>query len=240
MSMKNKRVVVLGGASGIGLSVAQAVVEGGGQPVIVSRRAESIEAACATLGHGAEGLTADLASEAGVIDLFVRIGAFDHLAFTAGEALMLSPLAEMDMELAHRFLETRFWGALTAAKHGAPLIRPGGSITFTSGLAGDRPPGAGWALGASVCAAMEGMTRALALELAPLRVNLVSPGFVRTPLWRDIEEEAREALFASAGAKLLTGRVGEAQEIAQAYLFLMESGFTTGQKLVLDGGGQLV
>jgi NAD(P)-dependent dehydrogenase (short-subunit alcohol dehydrogenase family) len=240
MAMQNKRVVVLGGTSGIGLSVAAAVAKAGGQPVVVSRRAESVAAALATLGGSAEGITADLSSEAAIADLFTRIGAFDHLAYTAGEALMLSPLAEMDMGVARQFMETRFWGAMTAAKYAVPMIRPGGSITFTSGLAGDRPPGAGWSLGASICAAMDGLTRALALELAPLRVNLVSPGFVRTPLWRDIEEEAREALFASAGAKLLTGRVGESQEIAEAYLFLMQSGFTTGHKLVLDGGGQLV
>lgn len=87
---------------------------------------------------------------------------------------------------------------------------------------------------------MDGLTRALALELAPLRVNLVSPGFVRTPLWREIENETREALFAEAGAKLPVGRIGEADEIAQAYLFLMQSGFTTGEMLALDGGGRLV
>jgi len=240
MVMQNKRVVILGGTSGIGFSVAEAVAAAGGQPVVVSRRPESVEVALATLGNGAEGMTADLSSEAAIADLFTRIGAFDHLAYTAGETLMLQPLANMDIATAHRFLETRFWGALTAAKYAVPMIRPGGSITFTSGVAGERPPGAGWSLGASICAAMDGLTRALALELAPLRVNLVSPGFVRTPLWRDIEEEAREALFASAGAKLLTGRVGEPQEIAQAYLFLMQSGFTTGHTLVLDGGGRLV
>jgi NAD(P)-dependent dehydrogenase (short-subunit alcohol dehydrogenase family) len=132
----------------------------------------------------------------------------------------------------------RYWGALTAAKHGAPQIRAGGSIVFTSGIAGARPR-AGWALGASICAAMEGLTRALAVELAPLRVNIVSPGFVRTPLWRNMSEADREAMYAAAGAKLPVGRVGEAADIAQAYLFLMQQGFATGQTLVVDGGGVL-
>lgn len=240
MTMQNKRVAVLGGTSGIGQAIAAAVLAEGGTPLVVSRNPESVAETCRRLGPAAQGFTADLASEREIADLFNRIGAFDHLAFTAGEPLLLQPLAAMDLATAHRFLETRFWGAITAAKHAAPVLAPGGSITFTSGIASDRPPGAGWALGASICAAMQGLTRALALELAPLRVNLVSPGFVRTPLWRDIETEAREALFASAGAKLPTGRIGEPEEIAQAYLFLMQSGFTTGETLVLDGGGRLV
>ncbi|HTI00351.1 MAG TPA: SDR family NAD(P)-dependent oxidoreductase, partial [Acidisoma sp.] len=117
MVMQNKRVVILGGTSGIGFSVAEAVAAAGGQPVVVSRRPESVEAALATLGNGAEGMTADLSSEAAIADLFTRIGAFDHLAYTAGETLMLQPLANMDIATAHRFLETRFWGALTAAKY---------------------------------------------------------------------------------------------------------------------------
>ena len=95
-------------------------------------------------------------------------------------------------------------------------------------------------MGASICTAMEGLTRALAVELAPTRVNLVIPGFVRTPLWRNIPEADREAIFAAAGAKLPVGRVGEAAEVAETYLFLMKQGFATGQSVVVDGGGVLV
>jgi NAD(P)-dependent dehydrogenase (short-subunit alcohol dehydrogenase family) len=87
---------------------------------------------------------------------------------------------------------------------------------------------------------MEGLTRALAVELAPLRVNIVSPGFVRTPLWRDMAEADREAMYAAAGAQLPVGRVGEAEDLAAAYIFLMSQGFATGQSIVVDGGGVLV
>jgi NAD(P)-dependent dehydrogenase (short-subunit alcohol dehydrogenase family) len=110
---------------------------------------------------------------------------------------------------------------------------------LTHGIAGARPQ-AGWAVSAAVCGAMEAMMRALAVELAPVRVNAVSPGFVRTPLWNPIPEPEREALFREAGKKLLTKRVGEAREIAEAYCYLMENAFTTGQTLVVDGGGVLV
>jgi NAD(P)-dependent dehydrogenase (short-subunit alcohol dehydrogenase family) len=239
MSLSGKRVVVLGGTSGIGLAVAEAAAREGAVSVVVSRDQSRVEAAVARLAAGAEGFAVDLTDEAAVEGLFGRIGPFDHLVFTAGEALQLGPLAEMSLAVGRQFFETRYWGALTAAKYGAPLIRPGGSIVFSSGAAGARPQ-PGWALGASICTAMEGLTRALAVELAPTRVNLVIPGFVRTPLWRNIPEADREAIFAAAGAKLPVGRVGEAAEVAETYVFLMRQGFATGQSVVVDGGGVLV
>jgi NAD(P)-dependent dehydrogenase (short-subunit alcohol dehydrogenase family) len=239
MSLTGKRVVVLGGTSGIGLAVAEAAAREGAQPVVVSRDPARVEAAVALLPAGAEGFAVDVTDEAAVKSLFERIGGFDHLVFTAGETLQLGALAEMSLAAGRQFFETRYWGAVTAAKYGAPLIRAGGSIVFSSGAAGARPQ-AGWALGASICTAMEGLTRALAVELAPIRVNLVTPGFVRTPLWRDIPEADREAMYTAAGAKLLVGRVGEAAELAETYVFLMRQGFATGQRFVVDGGGVLV
>jgi NAD(P)-dependent dehydrogenase (short-subunit alcohol dehydrogenase family) len=239
MDLNGKRVVVLGGTSGIGLAVAEAAARAGATPVVASSNPARVQAALAGLPEGTEGHTLDLLDEGAVRDFFARIGAFDHLVYTAGEALQIGPLAETALAGARTFFELRYWGALTAAKYGTPLIRPGGSIVFTSGIAGARPQ-AGWALGASICSAMEGLTRALAVELSPLRVNLVSPGFVRTPLWSNISEEQREAMYAAAGARLPVGRVGEAEELAEAYLFLMRQGFATGQTFVVDGGGVLV
>jgi NAD(P)-dependent dehydrogenase (short-subunit alcohol dehydrogenase family) len=98
----------------------------------------------------------------------------------------------------------------------------------------------GWTVAASICGAMEAFTRALAVELAPIRVNAVSPGFVRTPLWSNIAETQREDMYRDAGARLLVGRVGEADDIAQTYLYLMQNAFSTGQTVVVDGGGVLV
>lgn len=240
MTMNDKRVVIMGGTSGIGLAIAQAVQQAGGQSVVVSSRQFRVDAALRELGDRTEGHAADVRSEAAVQTLFERIGAYDHLVFTAGESLKFGMVADMAIEEARAFFETRYWGAYTAAKHGARSIRPGGSITFSSGIAGQRPPQAGWVLGASICAAIEGLTRALAIELKPLRVNIVSPGFVRTPLWSDIPEADREAMYTAAGEKLPVGRVGLPEDIASAYLFLMQQPFATGQTLIVDGGGSLV
>ncbi len=239
MTLTNKRVVVLGGTSGIGLAVAEAAAREGALPIVASSSAARVEAALARLPANAEGHTLDLQDEAAIRGFFDRVGAFDHLAYTAGDPLKLGPLAETQLDAARQFFQTRYWGALTAAKYGAPLIRPGGSIVFTSGTAAVRPR-AGWALGASICAAMEGLTRALAVELAPLRVNIIAPGFVRTPLWDGMDPAQRGAMIKAAGERLPVGRVGEADDIAEAYLFLMRQGYATGQVFTLDGGGALV
>lgn len=240
MELKDKRVVVLGGTSGIGLAVVEAAAREGAIPVVVSSNRAKVDAALARLPAAATGHALDLRDEAAVRDLFEAVGAFDHLVFTAGESLQLGPIADLSLEQARAFFGLRYWGALTAAKYGAPKIRPGGSIVFTSGIAGARPPQAGWALGSSICGAMEGLTRALAIELAPVRVNIVVPGFVKTPLWDDIPEENREAMYATASQKLPVGRIGEATELADAYTFLMRQEFATGQSFVIDGGGALV
>jgi NAD(P)-dependent dehydrogenase (short-subunit alcohol dehydrogenase family) len=182
---------------------------------------------------------ADLLDANGIDGLFDAIGALDHLVYTAGEALKLAPLKTMTMAEARGFFELRYWGALAAARAAQHKLRPGGSIVFTSGVAGARP-GPGWAVAASICSAMEGLTRALAVELAPLRVNIVSPGVVRSPLWSGMDEAAREALYASQAARLPVAHVGRPEEIAQTYVYLMRQTYGTGQTIVVDGGGLLV
>jgi NAD(P)-dependent dehydrogenase (short-subunit alcohol dehydrogenase family) len=238
MTLNGKRIVVLGGTSGIGLATAQAAAREGASVVIVSSQRARVDQALTAL-PGAEGHAVDLTDGAAVEGLFARIGAFDHLVFTAGESLQLGALASTDLESARRSFNLRYFGALIAAKYGSASIRPGGSIVFTSGIASQRPM-SGWALGASVTSAMEGLTRALAVELAPIRVNIVSPGVVKTPLWSAMPKDDREALYRQMEAHLLVGHVGEPEEIAEAYLYLMRQTYGTGQVIVVDGGGMLV
>ena len=121
----------------------------------------------------------------------------------------------------------------------APHIRRGGSIVLTTGIAGQRPQ-KGWVIPASVCGNIEALTRALAIELAPIRVNTVSPGVVRTPLWSNMAEADRKALYHQTAERLPVGHVGDAEEIAEAYLYLMRQSYSTGQVLVVDGGAVLV
>ena len=236
---EGKRVVILGGSSGIGLAVAEHASSQGANVVVVSSNPERIQKAVESLGGSAEGQTADLSDECSVAALFTRLGPLDHLVFTAGDSLQLNELADTDLTQARRAFELRYWSALAAVKYASPHIRKGGSIVLTTGIAGLRPR-KGWVIAASVCGTIEALTRALAVELAPIRVNAVSPGVVRTNLWQNMPAAERENLFESVGKSLPVGRVGEADDIAQAYLFLMQEGFATGQTVVVDGGTVLV
>jgi NAD(P)-dependent dehydrogenase (short-subunit alcohol dehydrogenase family) len=236
---ENKRVVILGGSSGIGLAVAEQAASQGANVVIASSNAERVQKAVESLGGSAQGHMLDLSDEEAVETLFANLGAFDHLVFTAGDSLQLQDLASTDLKQARRAFELRYWAALAAVKYGSKNIRTGGSIVLTTGVAGQRPH-KGWVVAASVCGTIEALTRALALELAPIRVNAVSPGVVRTNLWQSMSAEEREQMYESGGKNLPVGRVGEPHDIAQAYLFLMLEGFGTGQTLVVDGGTVLV
>jgi NAD(P)-dependent dehydrogenase (short-subunit alcohol dehydrogenase family) len=234
-----KRVIILGGSSGIGLAVAEQVSSQGANVVVVSSNPDRIQKVVQSLGGTVEGETADLTDERAVSELFTRLGPIDHLVFTAGDNLQLRELADTDLMRARRAFELRYWSALAAVKYASPSIRKGGSIVLTTGVAGQRPH-KGWVVAASVCGTIEALTRALAVELAPIRVNAVSPGVVRTNLWQNMGAAERENLFESVGKRLPVGRVGEAHDIAQAYLFLMREGFSTGQTVVVDGGTVLV
>ena len=237
--LNNKKVIVLGGSSGLGLATAQAAAIAGAQVIIVSGNEKRMREALATLPANAEGYSADLGRNENVQHFFSEVGTFDHLVYTAGDQLTMSELAEMDLEQAKHFFTIRYWGALAAIKYGSANISPKGSINLISGIASSRP-GKGWALAASVCGAIEGLTRAMAVELAPIRVNCVLPGVIKTNLWNTFSEEQRNGFYATVGNSLLVKRVGEAEDIAQAFIYLMQQSFCTGQCLIVDGGAQLV
>lgn len=237
--LSQQRVVVLGGSSGIGLAVAQQVVAQGATAIIASSSLERVKQVVATLDGKAEGHRLDLSNERDIQHFFQNIGDFDHLVFTAGDTLQLNELVATDLTKARHAFELRYWAVLAAVKYASPHIRQGGSIVLTTGIAGERPH-KGWALAASVCGAIVSLTRALAVELAPIRVNAVSPGVVRTNLWKNMQDKERDGMFESVGKYLLVGRVGEACEIARTYLFLMQEGYSTGQTVVVDGGAVLV
>lgn len=236
--LANKTVVVLGGSAGIGLATAKAAADEGASVVIASSNRQRVDKALEQLPQGSRGYAVDLSKEENIKRFFEKTGQIDHLVYTAGENLAVSTLDELDLGKSRQFFNLRYWSALAAVKYGSTKINQGGSITLTSGSGGVRPM-EGWVIPATICTAMEGLTRALAVELAPLRVNCVMPGFVRTELWGNIPEANREAMFQSAAENLLVKHVASPDEIAQTYLYLIKQTYSTGQCVVVDGGGVL-
>ncbi len=234
-SLCGQHVVVIGGASGIGYAVAECALAEGAAVVIGSRQADRVAAAAARLGAGATGAVVDANDEASVETFLAGVGRFDHLVFTAGDwggpRHAFGSVGTMDFEAAGAAPGVRFWGALKAAKHAQGRIAETGSITLTDGVIAHRPrPGV--ALATAFAGALEHLVKALAVDLAPLRVNAVCPGLTMTDIAHAMPPEARAAYH----ERQLIKRGGEPTEVAQAYLYLMKAGFTTGQALVVDGG----
>jgi NAD(P)-dependent dehydrogenase (short-subunit alcohol dehydrogenase family) len=239
MNLKNQRVVIIGGTAGIGLAVAKLAIEEGASVVVASGTQQRVDLAVKQLGTEAEGRVLSVLQEDRVDEFFQGLDKFDHLVYTAGDALAVGEPGSLSLEDAKKRFDVRYWGVYLSVKYGQQKIRKEGSIVLSSGIASQRPM-KGWTMGASVTGAMESFTRALAVDLAPIRVNLVSPGAVRTELWDAIPEQERKALYRQIGERLLVGRVGEPSEVAEAYVYLMKNRFSTGSIVVTDGGGVLV
>ena len=238
----NKRVVVIGGSSGMGLEVARMALAEGAEVIIAGRSTERLNAARAILGTDRLEIAAmDIGSQPEVVALFDRVGQFDHLVITAAD-LAYGPVRELKEDDLMRGVRSKLLGPLFAAQASAAKIRPGGSITFTSGIASKRPMRGG-AVAAAINSGLEGLARSLAIELAPIRVNVVSPGWTDTPIWdgmAGMTKEKKQEAHLSMSARLPTGRIGHAEEIADAVTFLMRNEFSTGMVLDVDGGHRLV
>ncbi|MFD8757944.1 SDR family oxidoreductase [Streptomyces mirabilis] len=162
-------------------------------------------------------------------------GEFDHVVVSAGETPMgrvdALPLAD-----AYAAMDSKFWGAYRTAR--SVRVRPSGSLTLLAGYLSQRP-GRASALQSAINAALEALVRGLALEYAPLRVNAVSPGLLRTPLWEGMDVTARERMYEAATQRLPVGRVGEAADVAKAVLFVTGNAHATGTTVYVDGGGTI-
>jgi NAD(P)-dependent dehydrogenase (short-subunit alcohol dehydrogenase family) len=175
-----------------------------------------------------------------VRSLFEKSGAFDHLVVTRGVPPLAAPVGSLDLDDARRFIDVMVISAFALVKHAMPKIRRGGSITFTSGISKDKPGISGGALVAAVAGSMGYMARALALEVAPTRVNVVSPGWVETPMWDELVGPAKQQMWSEMGRRLPAGRIAKPADVAKAYIFLLGSELTTGIVLDIDGGNALI
>jgi NAD(P)-dependent dehydrogenase (short-subunit alcohol dehydrogenase family) len=242
MGLKDARVLVIGGGSGIGYAVAEGAAAEGAEVTIATSSADRSKAAAERLGQGAVGKPLDVTDEAAMEAFFATSGPLDHIVFTAGDwgARRRGPqtLADLDLKEAADVFKVRFWGALAVAKHGAKILRPGGSLTLTNGTVAHRPQ-KGTPVSTAMAGSLEHLTRALAVDLAPLRVNIVCPGLIRTGVWGDLLGDKQDEMLAAMSRRQMVPRPGEPAEAAEAYLFLMKSGFTTGQVIKVEGGSLL-
>jgi len=235
-SLNGAKVLVIGGASGVGFAVAAAAQAAGAEVVVGSSQAPRIEAAAEKLGAGARGLTVDVKDEASVAAFFEAAGPFDHLVFTAGDwGAMRGATRDLDIEASKARLEVRFWGAARAAKYALKQIAKDGSITLTGGMLAHRPmPGA--PLTTASAQTTEGLALGLARDLAPIRVNAVCLGLI---LSEQVQTMGENMIKAYTG-NLPLPRAGTVDEAAEAYLYLMRATYVTGQVVRVDGGGSMV
>ena len=230
MMLAGQKVVVVGGSSGIGLSTAELAMREGAEVIIASRNADRLNAVAATLG--ARAIAADVTSDESVENLFRACGPVDHVVVTAAQ-LRSGPFKTVAMEDVRATMEGKFWGAWRVARFAE--IRPGGSLTLVSGYLSIRPRPNSAIVGAAN-GAIESLARSLALELAPVRVNCVSPGIIDTPIRAAMPEAARRDMLAKTAASLPVGRVGLGEDIARQILAFMTIGFATGSIVNIDGG----
>ncbi len=235
--MEHKKIVIIGGSSGMGLGAAKMLHSLGHEIVIGSRSPEKLKEAIKVIGN-AESHVLDITKEKDIIKFFKTIGPFDHL-ITSAAAFIMGPFLKMPLSDAKLFFDSKFWGQYMAAKIGAPYIRKGGSITFFCGVAGQRPF-MNFAAGSAINAAIEGLTRALALELSPLRVNAISPGTIVTPVWDELPEKERLKEFEETAKRLPAKRVGQPADVAEAVRYLIQCGYATGSIVYVDGGSRIV
>ncbi len=240
MSLKDKRVLVIGGGSGIGYAVAELAVAEGASVVVASTNAEKVAAAAKKLGSQASSAVLDVSIEKNVQQFFSDNGKFDHIAFTAGDFIpsMFTSLVDLDFEEAAKLMNVRYWGALAVAKYAAKILPPGGSFTVTDGLLAHRPM-KGSVLPTSLSGAVEHAAKAMAVELAPIRVNCVCPGLIRTEMVEAFPPE-RLQHFQTMTQRYPIPRAGMPAEAAEAYIYLMRAGYTTGQVLYVEGGALLI
>ncbi len=238
MWLAGKTVVIIGGSSGIGLATAQAVLREGGSVTIAGRSEIKLQDAKARLSGLVKTVALDATREADVQRFFAQNGGIDHLVTTAS-GFAAGPVKSLETATARSFFESKFWSQYYAAKYGAEQIREGGSMTLFAGIA-SRKPFPGLAVGAALDGAVESLARTLAVELAPVRVNVVSPGLIATPVFDAMPEAERKGMFEGYAAKLPVRRVGKPEDVATTVLYLMQNSYTTGTVVDVDGGMMVV
>jgi NAD(P)-dependent dehydrogenase (short-subunit alcohol dehydrogenase family) len=238
MELDGKKIVIIGGSSGIGLAAARMALAEKASVTICSRSEVKLKKAGEGLGDPVSTHVVDLSKEDDLKRLFENILELDHLFITAGYTGGGGLIVKTDMAQVRMTMDTRFWGCYNATHFAAGRINKDGSVTIMSGNVAQRPI-RGSSVGAAAVAAVESFARAAALELAPIRVNAIRAGLVDTPLL-DRFGENRQGIIDGYIKRSPLKRVGRPEDVAAAAIYLMKNEFTTGTVLPIDGGGILV
>ncbi|KAK5136663.1 hypothetical protein LTR08_002316 [Meristemomyces frigidus] len=250
--LKGAKVLVIGGSSGIGYGVAEALLEHGSivtisssNPDRVKKTIESLKKAYPSASDRISGHACNLGDQGTVEEnikaLFEKVGTLDHVVYTAGDALSTLPVSDISMDNVMKAGMVRFFAPLFVAKYAAKALSggPKSSITLTTGAVSERPI-ANWSVVGSYATGLQGMCRGLALDLKPIRVNLISPGAVDTELWKHLSEEEKRGMFKQMEEKLPTGRVGGVEDVVFSFLGVMQDYNATGSMISTSGGSLLV
>jgi NAD(P)-dependent dehydrogenase (short-subunit alcohol dehydrogenase family) len=236
MKLKGADVVVLGGSSGIGLAAAKLAQHEGATVTIAGRSQDKLAQAQRELGE-ARTVVADVTDEASVGRVFEGLSHVDHVLISAG-TIVNGRIVDNDLDTLRHIVDERIWGPTYVVRHARPRMTSG-SITFTSGGLSSRPR-LGAAMITAGLAAVEALAPALALELAPVRVNAVTPGLIDTPLLYAAYGANRDALVNGRAAVLPGKRIGTPDEVAHAIIMLMTNEYINGAVLHIDGGGRFL
>lgn len=247
--LRGKRVLIIGGTSGIGYAIAEASLEHGAQVIIsssnsskITKTIDRLKAAYPSSASNISGTASDLSKpetlEQSLRAIFEFAGkGIHHVAFTAGNPVGITHISEAPLEYMQNVANVRFLAPMVLAKVAPPFLVPGpeSSITYTGGsnLAKPIPT---WGIMSAYSAGLEGLTRGMAQDLKPIRVNMVSPGGVVTELYDGIPTEMRSAILDGFKAQTLTKELGKPEDVAEAYLYLMKDHFITGKVIETDGG----
>ena len=229
--VKGKRVLIIGGGTGIGLCLAEKLIKLGATVVVASRNIEKLQLVVAKMGANASAYQLDASDEQAVIQFFSAVGEFDHLVATIRPDHLTAPFNKTTPSSSRGAFDAKFWGQYYLAHHCLNTISKNGSILFTSGIAAARGY-RGFSSTAAINGAIESLTKSLAVELAPVRVNTVSPGFIE----RSAEDIERWDMVQNLGARIPAERLGTQAEAAEAYIYLLQNRYTTGTILTVDGG----
>ncbi len=235
-ALKDQTVLVVGRGGGLARAIVLAALDAGARVVAAGRAPQALAAAYAgETAVSAESV--DLTDEGSIAALGERLGTVDHVVSTAS-ARARGRLADLDRDAIRRSFDTKVIGPLMLAKHLAPRMNEGGSFVVFSGVAAAKI--AVGTMGVAITnAAADTLARSLALELAPLRVNAISPGVIDTGAWDALGEQGKADYFARVTATNPARRIGTPEDIAAAVMFALTSTFLTGQTLHVDGGEPL-